>query len=356
MSQKNETAILVLALLITVGLIGGGFWWFTRKSGVDLGKLSNPQPTSSTDTTNTNTSSPTSEQSNAQTFASVQNVPSGLFNYGGSTSWAALRLVTDPAIQAARPEFRLRYVEPTGEPPGSSTGIRMLLDGKLNFAQSSRPLLDQELTRAQERGFRLQQIPVAIDGLAIAINPNLNISGLTIDQLKSIYTGYTTNWKQLGGPDLKIAPYSRPAKDGGTVELFVQEVLGGQAFGSDVDIVSTTTQALREVASNPGGIYYASAPEIVPQCTVKPLPIGRRPGELTPPFQPPFVPLSQCPSRRNQLNIQAFQSGQYPLTRNLFVVVKNGQIDQQAGEAYAHLLLTNQGQELVEQAGFVRIR
>ena len=358
MSQKNETTILVLALLITVGLIGGGFWWFTRKSGVDLGKLTNSQPTSSSAAnTNTNTPSPTSGQSNAQNFASVQNVPSGLFNYGGSTSWAALRLVTDSAIQAARPEFRLRYVEPIGEAPGSSTGIRMLLDGKLNFAQSSRPLLDQELTRAQERGFRLQQIPVAIDGLAIALNPNLNISGLTIDQLKSIYTGRTTNWKQLGGPDLKIAPYSRPAKDGGTVELFIQEVLRSQAFGSNVDIVSTTTQALREVASNPGGIYYASAPEIVPQCTVKPLPLGRRPGELIPPFQQPFVPLTQCPSRRNQLNIQAFQSGQYPITRNLFVVVKqNSQIDQQAGEAYANLLLTEQGQELIKQAGFVRIR
>lgn len=358
MSQKNETVTLVLALLITVGLIGGGFWWFTRKSGVDLGKLTNSQsPNPSSGTSNTNTPSPPSGQPNDQNFASVQNVPSGLFNYGGSTSWAALRLVTDPAIQAAQPEFRLRYVDPTGETPGSSTGIRMLLDGRLNFAQSSRPLLDQELTRAQERGFRLQQIPVAIDGLAIAVNPNLNILGLTIDQLKSIYTGQTTNWKQLGGPDLTIRPYSRPAEDGGTVELFVQDVLGGQAFGSNVELASTTTQALREVASNPGGIYYASAPEIVPQCTIKPLPLGRSSGELISPYQEPFVPLSQCPGRRNQLNIQTFQSGQYPITRNLFVVVKqNGQIDQQAGEAYANLLLTRQGQELINQAGFVRIR
>jgi len=51
--------------------------------------------------------------------------------------------------------------------------------------------------------------PIAIDGLAVAVNPNLNISGLTIDQLKSIYTGKTTNWKQLGGPNVTIA-YSRP--------------------------------------------------------------------------------------------------------------------------------------------------
>ena len=358
MSQRNETAVLVLALLITAGLLAGGFWWFTRKSGFDLGRLTgsqsnNPSPI----TSDTNTPSPTPGQPNAETFVSLQNVPNGLFNYGGSTSWAPIRLVVDPVIQAARPEFRLRYVEPTGEAPGSTTGIRMLLDGRLTFAQSSRPLLDQELTRAQQRGFRLQQTPIAIDGLAIAVNPNLNIPGLTIDQLKSIYTGQTTNWKQLGGPDLTIKPYSRPISDGGTVELFVQEILGNQQFGSSVEFVSTTTQALREVASNPGGIYYASAPEVVPQCTVKPLPLGRRSSELVSPYQEPFVPLSECPSKRNQLNIQAFQTGQYPVTRNLFLVVKqNGQIDEQAGEAYANFLLTKQGQELINQAGFVRIR
>ena len=356
MSQKNETAVLVLALLITAGLVGGGFWWFT-KSGFDLGQLTgsksnNPSPS----TDNTNSTLPSPGESNVE-FASVQNVPSGLFNYGGSTSWAPIRLRIDPVIQAARPEFRLRYVNPIGETPGSTTGIRMLLDGRLAFAQSSRPILDEELTRAQQRRFRLQQIPVAIDGLAVAVNPNLNIPGLTLDQLKSIYTGKTTNWQQLGGPNVPIKPYSRPTSDGGTVELFVQEVLGGQPFGSNVEFVSTTTQALRKLADSPGGLYYASAPEVVPQCTIKPLPLGRVQGEFVPPYQEPFVPLSQCPGSRNQLNIQAFQSGQYPLTRNLFVVVKqNGQIEEQAGEAYANFLLTGQGQELIAQSGFVRIR
>ena len=184
MSQKNETTILVLALLITVGLVGGGFWWFTR-TGINLGGLTssksdNPSP-------NNQTLSPraSSGQANGD-FASVQNVPSGLFNYGGSTSWAPIRLTIDPAIQAARPEFRLRYVEPTSEPPSSGSGIRMLLDGRLAFAQSSRPILDQELRRAQQRGFGLKQIPIAIDGLAVAVNPDLDIPGLTLAQLKSI--------------------------------------------------------------------------------------------------------------------------------------------------------------------------
>jgi len=127
----------------------------------------------------------------------VQNVPSGLFNYG-AVPWAPIRLAIDPVIQAARPEFRLRYVEPTSGSPSSGSGIRMLLDGRLLC-----PVLpttpDQEVTRAATR-FWSQTNSIAIDGLAVAVNPNLNISGLTIDQLKSIYTP-TTNWKQLGGPN-----------------------------------------------------------------------------------------------------------------------------------------------------------
>lgn len=359
MSQKNETAVLVLALLITAGLLASGFWWFSNKSGIDPGRLisSGSSPTPSNSTNNSKSRLPSSEQPLGSTFASIRNVPRGLFNYGGSTSWATIRLTIDPQILAAQPGFRLRYVEPPNVTPGSSSGIKMLIEGEFTFAQSSRPLLDQELARAIGRGFGLKQIPIAIDGLAIAVHPSLAIPGLTIAQLKAIYSGRLKNWKQLGGADMPIKPYSRPPSDGGTVELFVQDILAGQSFGTNVEFVSTTTQALQKLATNPGGIYYASAPEVVPQCTIKPLPLGRQPGKFVTPYQEPFVPLSQCPNQRNQLNIDAFQTGQYPFTRNLFVVVKqNGLIEQQVGEAYANLLLTEQGQKLISQAGFVRIR
>ncbi|WP_373526840.1 PstS family phosphate ABC transporter substrate-binding protein [Nostoc sp.] len=348
MSQKNEIPILVLSILITGGLVAGGLWWFSRKSGLDLNKINSG---------NTNTPQTASGQPNAKTFNSVQDIPTGLFNYGGSTSWAPIRLVVDPVIQGLRPEFRLRYVEPSNASPGSGTGIQSLINGQLSFAQSSRPVLDQELNRAQQRGFSLKQIPVAIDGLAVAVNPNLNIAALTIDQLKSIYTGKINNWSQVGGPNIPIKPYSRRIVDGGTVELFVQDILGGQAFSSNVEFISTTTQALQKLADSPGGIYYASAPEVVPQCSIKPLPLGRTQGQYIAPYQETFVLPSECPGKRNKLNIEAFKSGKYPITRNLFVVVKqNGQIEQQAGVAYANLLLTEQGQELITQAGFVKIR
>nr|WP_225225630.1 hypothetical protein [Komarekiella delphini-convector] len=62
-------------------------------------------------------------------------------------------------------------------------------------------------------------------------------------------------------------------------ELFVQDILSGQAFGSNVEFISTTTQALQKLASSPSGIYYASAPQVVPQCSIKPLPLGRTQGQ-----------------------------------------------------------------------------
>jgi phosphate transport system substrate-binding protein len=370
MSQKNETPVLVLSLLITVGLVAGGLWWFTKKSGFDLDKPTSSQSENSA-SDNSKMPQSSSEQLSGSNFASVQSVPTGLFTYGGSTSWAPIRLTVDSTIQGARPEFRLRYVESSSGDVydgllyetmrerlrGSGTGIKSLIDGQLTFAQSSRPVEDQELARAKQRGFDLKQIPVAIDGLAIAVNPNLNIPGLTVEQLQSIYTGKTTNWNQVGGSDIPIKPYSRRLNDGGTVEIFVKDILGGQAFGSNVEFVSTTTQALEKLARSLGGIYYASAPEVVPQCSIKPLPLGRTQKEYIAPYQEPFVSAKECPRKRNKLNIEAFQSGSYPITRNLFVVVKqNGQIEQQGGVAYANLLLTEQGQELITQAGFVKIR
>ena len=70
-----------------------------------------------------------------------------------------------------------------------------------------------------------------------------------------------------------------------------------------------------------------------------------------------IVPLSKCPQQRNQVNKKALQSGRYPITRRLFVIVKqNGQIDESSGNAYANFMLSDQGQDSIDKAGFIRIR
>ncbi|MBZ8180074.1 PstS family phosphate ABC transporter substrate-binding protein [Oscillatoria salina] len=352
MSQKNETLTLILTLAITVALLGGGFWLFNR-GGFNLSQ-DNSQDNNQTAN---NSQIEAATTASVDTFAEVENVPSGLFSYGGSTTWATIRKEVDPAIQTVWPKFDLRYTDPTSGAPGSGTGIKMLLNNQLAFSQSSRSLKEEEYEKAQTRSFSLKEIPVAIDGIAIATHPDLTIPGITISQLQDIYTGKITNWNQIGGNSIPIIAYSRPVEAGGTSEFFVENVLNGAEFAANIELVSTTTEALRKVAENPGGIYFASAPEVVPQCTIKTLPIGRRSDEFVAPYQKPFVPLDECPNRRNQLNSAAFQNGEYPITRRLFVIVKqDGSVDEQAGITYANLLLSNQGQQLIEEAGFVRIR
>ena len=293
----------------------------------------------------------------AQSFANVANVPNGLFSNGGSTTWAMIRATVNPAIAKAWPQFQIRYTDPPTGSPGSSQGIKMLLQDQLSFAESSRSLTIEEYQNAVERGFKLKQIPVAIDGLAIAVNPDLNLKGITLNQLKEIYIGEITNWRQVGGPNLPITAYSRSPEMGGTIDFFQENILQDQPLGDDVQFVRDTTEGLRNVARNRGAIYYASASAVVPQCTVKAIPLGRTLTSLVSAYKEPLTPGSQCPTQRNQVNQQDFKTGKYPITRRLFVIVKeNGQLDEQAGNAYANLLLTNEGQDLIQQAGFVKIR
>ncbi|MEJ1934646.1 substrate-binding domain-containing protein, partial [Nostoc sp. NIES-2111] len=281
----------------------------------------------------------------------------GTFNYGGSTTWAPIRKDVDSVLQQICPKFILRYVQPLIEKPGSGTGIQMLIANQLAFSQSSRSLQVEENIKAKNKGFSLQEIPVAIDGIVIAVNPKLNIPGLTVNQIQGIYTGKIINWQEIGGPNLPITPITRTQAAGGTVEFFIENVLEKANFGKNIRYIGTTTEALRKVAQIDGAIYYASAPEVVPQCDIRTLPIGRNSQQFIVPYQEPYVPKLECPNKRNQLNTAVFRNGDYPITRNLFVIVKqNGQIDEQAGKAYADWLLTAQGQELLEKAGFIRIK
>ena len=127
-------------------------------------------------------------------------------------------------------------------------------------------------------------------------------------------------------------------------------------FNQKVSFMPTTTQAVRKVAETKGGIYYASAPEIVTQCKVKPLPLSlSNTSPFITPYQAPLIPTENCPEQgRNQLNSDAFKTNKYPINRRLFVIIKqDGSVDEQAGETYVKLLLTDEGQKLIEETGYI---
>ena len=150
--------------------------------------------------------------------------PQGTWQYGGSTTWQPIRELVDHQLQHKYPHFQLIYTRHPTLPNGSGTGIKMLLDGQISFAQSSRIIEDREYDEAIIRGKILKQVPVAIDGIAVVVNSNLDINNLTIQQLQNIYTGKINNWSQLGQQDLVITPYARPPQSG-TTEFFRDSVL-----------------------------------------------------------------------------------------------------------------------------------
>lgn len=285
-------------------------------------------------------------------------LPSGLFTYGGSTTWSIISQQVWPKLQGTNPQFRLRYMEPLKGAPGSNTGIRMLVDGELDLALSSRPLKAEEYAATRQRGFSIVQHPVAIDSMAVVVHPTLKLSGLTLKQLQQIYRGEIRNWKELGGDNLPITPLSRPPEDSGAVNYFLDKVLKGQPFGSNVKYLNSTTEAIRVFRRIPGGIYFGSAPTMITQCQVKTLAIGKNPQSLTLPYQATGKALpNHCQNQTYRVNTKVLQDGSYPLTYKLYLIAKDDHtVTEQAGEAYIKLLLSEQGQAAIAAAGFLRIR
>jgi serine/threonine protein kinase len=306
-----------------------------------------------------------------QSFTAVKNVPTGVFKFGGSTTWATTRQLQssiDAAIKGVFPTYDITYADSNSadiksaqdgrcdKNPGSNAGICWLIEGDLDFAQSSIALDKSKYADRIEKN-KLTEKPVAYDALVVVVNPQLKISGLTVEQLRGIYTGKITNWRQVSGLNLPIAAFSRTENAGGSVSSFKDLVL---QKGDELkpQLVGTTTEGLQRVGKTLGGIYYGAAKEVMTDfCGVMPLAIGTTANNLVKPYQEPLQSPAGCgEEKRNELNPEVIKNQAYPLTRKIYVVVKaDGTDRQKAGEAYANLLQTKQGQDLLRKAGFVSI-
>ena len=312
--------------------IGGGLWLWKHQENVPK------------------TASSLSTASDIQLYPSmrdVQNVPTGIFNYGGALTFASLaKSGMNDAIAQAHPEFRLRYTEPMNNNPGSGTGITMLINGQLSFAQSGRPLKDAEYIQAKNRGFKLEQVPVALDGVAFFTNPGINITGLSLDQVQNIFRGKVTNWEQVGGPNIPIKVISQDPKLTSVIQVLF-EGLGDATLSPDALIIRDFTTAIQTVAKTPGAISYTSASSVIGQRTVHRLGLAKAGSNQ-------YIQVS---TKDNQINAEALRDGTYPFTRRLFVVIRrDGTLDEKAGLAYANFLLSADGQQIVGKSGLVAIR
>lgn len=348
MVKKNETIVWSLALLVTLVILGGAIFWVDRLFNLRL-------PFSESSTT-----SPTGEPGTFAEFAAKREIPAGNWLYSGSTAWASIRGKLDEKIKTDVPQFQLIYTQDPGA-PSSARGIEMLLAGRISFAHSSRPILGTEYEQATRRGFQIKQIPVAYDAIAVVVHPDLNITGLTLQQLIDIYTGKIDNWQALGGSNLAIQPYTAPLNSGAP-SILKEFFPKGEEFASRVMPTNTPTEAIQKVgspqnANDRGGIYLASARNLIGQCQVKPLAIGRSSNQFIAPYMGELIPPEQCPAQRNQLDEEAIRTGKYPLVRRLFVIVKaDDSIDTKVGNTYADLVLTQEGQSLIEAAGYIPLR
>lgn len=169
----------------------------------------------------------------------------GTVNTDGSTSMADVMAVLQETFRAVEPGVTVNF-----SGTGSGAGIEAVLTGAADIGLSSRPLKDAESAQGA-----LAHV-VALDGVAVVVNPANPVSGLTLDQLAGVFTGRIVNWSALGGPDAPIAVYGREAGSG-TRGAF-EELLGvtdrcayTNEYGSSGDVVGN-------VASNPNAIGYTS--------------------------------------------------------------------------------------------------
>lgn len=138
---------------------------------------------------------------------------------------------------------------------GSNTGIAALINKTTEIANASRPMKDEEKASAKEKGVDVKEFIVAQDALSIIVNVSNPVKDLTLAQLKDIYTGKVTNWKEVGGPDKKIIANGRESSSG-TFVFFQEHVLNKEPFATAVLQSPSTNQIVDNVSQDEGGIGY----------------------------------------------------------------------------------------------------
>jgi len=138
---------------------------------------------------------------------------------------------------------------------GSGVGIAALIQGTTDIAMSSRGMKFDEKIKFQQKGKTLVTKIIAYDALAVVINPSNPVSKLTRAQLEGIFTGKITNWKQVGGANLKIIAYSRETSSG-TYEFFKEHVLLNKNYLNSILSMPATGAIIQSVSQTKGAIGY----------------------------------------------------------------------------------------------------
>jgi phosphate transport system substrate-binding protein len=131
-----------------------------------------------------------------------------------------------PIAKSFAAYFTKKYgVQVTVSESGSGNGAKSLINGACDIANLSRPMKDAEISAAKTKGVDPVEHIAALDGIAVVVHPSNFVSGLTVDQIRDIYTGKVTNWNQVGGPSARIVVIQRESNSG-TQDSFRSLVVG----------------------------------------------------------------------------------------------------------------------------------
>lgn len=244
---------------------------------------------------------------------------SGTITLSGSTSMEKL-------ANALCESFMEKYpnVTATAEFTGSGAGIEAVIAGTVDIGDSSRNLKDEEKANGAVENI------VAIDGIAVVVDPANQVPGLTKDQLISIYKGEVTNWSEVGGADAPIVVIGREAGSGtrGAFEEILK-IEDACAYANELD---STGAVMAKVATTPGAIGYVSL-DVVDDSVIA-------------------LPLDGV-----EATAENIKAGNYFLSRP-FVMATKGEISEQSElvRAWFEYVLGEEGQAVAAQVGLITVK
>ncbi|WP_373809466.1 PstS family phosphate ABC transporter substrate-binding protein [Porphyromonas loveana] len=217
---------------------------------------------------------------------------------------------------------------------GSGVGIAALLSGSTDLAQSSRRIKFSERQKIQESGRSVREVVIAYDALAVVVHPSNKVGKLTRQQLEGIFTGKIKNWKEVGGADMKIVPYSRETSSG-TYEFFKEVVLSNKNYMNGIMSMPATGAIIQSVSQTAGAIGYVGLAYL--NKDVKALSISFDGGKK---FTAPSVANAKNKS--------------YPIVRPLYYYYDTR--SEAKVKPFINYVLSEKGQGIVSKVGFISIK
>ena len=298
-----------------LALIGAGILAVTALVACGNGDAATAQPSAVESSAAESTVAESSAAAPAETTADL----SGSISMVGSTSMEKLANALSEAFMEKYPDVTV-----TAEFVGSGAGVEAVTNGTADIGNSSRSLKDEE------KAAGVVENVVAINGIAVCVDPANEVANLTKEQLTNIYNGTVTNWKEVGGADEPIIVIGREAGSGtrGAFEELV-DLVDGCKYANELD---STGAVIAKVASTPGAIGYASLDAL--DDSVKALSL-----------------------EGVEATAENIKAGNYFLSRP-FVMATKGEISEQNDlvQAWFDFVLGDEGQQVASEVGLITVK